>query len=98
MLLSCTDRTIYSMPSSYTGHEDQMETHPHLLVSVLGGMLAALALPPQFLQLGLALLQTLPFALVLHLVLLQCSLRGAAQSQPEQTTEKSSFKRMSEAL
>lgn len=44
-------------------------------------MLAALALPPQLLQLGLALLQTLPFALVLHLVLLQGSLQGAVQSQ-----------------
>lgn len=45
-------------------------THPHLFVTVLGRVLAALALPPQLLQLGLALLQALPFALVLHLVLL----------------------------
>lgn len=57
-------------------------THPHLLVSVLGRVLAALALPPQLLQLGLALLQTLPFALVLHLVFLQGGLQGAAHSQP----------------
>lgn len=56
-------------------------TDLHLLVSIFGGVLAALALPAQFLQLRLTLLQTLPFALVLHLVLLQRSLRGAAQSQ-----------------
>ena len=52
------------------------ETHLHLLLSILGGVLAALALPAQLLQLGLALLQTLPFALVLRLVLLEGSLRG----------------------
>ena len=46
-------------------------TYLHLLLPVLGRVLAALALPAQLLQLRLALLQTLPFALVLHLVLLQ---------------------------
>ena len=56
-------------------------TDLHLLVSVLRGVLAALALPAQLLQLGLALLQTLPFALVLRLVLLQRRLRGAAHGK-----------------
>lgn len=51
-------------------------SHLHLLLSVLGRVLAALALPTQLLQLSLALLQTLPFALVLHLVFLQGSLQG----------------------
>ena len=55
----------------------QRATHLHLLLAVLGGVLAALALPAQLLQFSLALLQTLPFALVLHLVFLQGSLRGA---------------------
>ena len=51
--------------------------HLHLLLAVLGGVLAALALPAQLLQFGLALLQTLAFALVFQLVFLQGSLRGA---------------------
>lgn len=41
-------------------------------------MFAALALPAQLLQLRLALLQTLPFALVLRLVLLERRLVGGA--------------------
>lgn len=51
-------------------------SHLHLLLSVLGRVLAALALPAQLLQLGLTLLQTLPFTLVFHLVFLEGSLRG----------------------
>lgn len=50
--------------------------HLHLLLAVLGGVLAALALPAQLLQFGLALLQTLPFTLMFQLVFLQGSLRG----------------------
>lgn len=81
-------------PPSQTGERKSAGgagTHPHLLVSVLGRVLAALALPPQLLQLGLALLQTLPFALVLHLVLLQGSLQGAAHSQPGESTHRREF-------
>lgn len=55
----------------------QRGAHLHLLLSILGGVLAALALSAQLLQFGLALLQALPFTLVLHLVFLQGSLRGA---------------------
>lgn len=51
--------------------------HLHLLLAVLGGVLAALALPAQLLQFSLALLQTLPFTLMFHLVFLQGSLHGA---------------------
>ena len=58
----------------HTHTHTHTQTDLHLLVSVLGGVFAALALPAQFLQLRLALLQTLPFALVLHLVLFQCGL------------------------
>ena len=54
----------------------QKEAHLHLLISILGGVLAALTLPAQLLQFTLALLQTLPFALVFHLVFLQGSLQG----------------------
>lgn len=54
----------------------QQVAHLHLLLAVLGGVLAALALPAQLLQFSLALLQTLPFALVFHLVFLQGSLCG----------------------
>lgn len=59
----------------------RLETDLHLLISVLGGVLAALALPAQLLQFGLALLQTLPFALVFHLVFLQRSLCEAASTE-----------------
>lgn len=58
------------------GRETSAETYLHLLLSILGGVLAALTLPAQFLQFTLALLQTLPFALVLHLVFLKGSLGG----------------------
>lgn len=59
-------------------------SHLHLLLSVLGRVLAALALPAQLLQLGLTLLQALPFALVLHLVFLQGGLKGATESRRDQ--------------
>ncbi len=49
--------------------------HLQLLLAVLGGILAALALPPQFLQLTLAFLQTLSFVFVLNLVLLKSRLQ-----------------------
>lgn len=49
--------------------------HLQLLVVVFGRVLAALALPTQFLQLSLTFLQALAFALVLHLVLLQSRLQ-----------------------
>lgn len=52
-----------------------MGAHLQLLLAVLGGVLAALALPPQFLQLTLAFLQTFSFAFVLHLVLLKSRLQ-----------------------
>lgn len=55
------------------------EAHLHLLLSILGGVLAALALSAQLLQLSLALLQTFPFALVFDLVFLQGSLCGEEQ-------------------
>lgn len=51
-------------------------SHLYLLLSILGRVLAALALPAQLLQLALTLLQTFPFTLVFHLVFLQSSLRG----------------------
>lgn len=49
-------------------------THLHLLVSIFGGVLAALTLPAQFLQFGLALLQTLSFTFVFRLIFLQSCL------------------------
>ncbi len=52
-----------------------MGAHLQLLLAVLGGILAALALPPQFLQLTLAFLQTLSFVFVLNLVLLKSRLQ-----------------------
>lgn len=63
--------------------EAQREAHLHLLIPVLGGVLAALALSAQLLQLGLALLQALPFALVFHLVFLQGGLRRRGGGQSE---------------
>lgn len=65
----------------FAGTGTSPPAHLHLLLSVLGRVLAALALPTQLLQLSLALLQTLPLGLVLHLVLLQCSLRGATERE-----------------
>lgn len=67
-----------------SGTERSGTPHLHLLLSVLGRVLAALALPAQLLQLGLTLLQTLPFALVLHLVFLEGSLKGATESRRDQ--------------
>lgn len=58
-------------------------THLHLLVSIFGGVLAALTLPAQFLQFGLALLQTLSFTFVFHLIFLQSCL-------PDEITQLSS--------
>lgn len=66
-----------ALPVAPTG--GRADTHLHLLVSVLGRVFAALALPAQLLQLRLALLQTLPFALVLRLVLLERRLVGGGQ-------------------
>lgn len=51
------------------------DTHLHLLLAVLGRVLAALALSAKLLQFSLTLLQTLPFVLVLDLVFLQRRLR-----------------------
>lgn len=58
-------------------------THLHLLVSIFGGVLATLTLPAQFLQLGLAFLQTFSFTFVFHLIFLQSCL-------PDDTTQLSS--------
>lgn len=57
----------------------QVEAHLHFFLSVLGGVLAALALPAQLLQFSLALLQTLSFALMFHLVFLEGSLSRATR-------------------
>lgn len=59
----------------------QRLSHLQLLVIVLGRVLAALALPTQFLQLSLTFLQALAFALVLHLVLLQSRLQETKHTQ-----------------
>lgn len=58
-------------------------THLHLLVSIFGGVLAALTLPAKFLQFSLALLQTLSFTFVFHLIFLQSCL-------PDEITQLSS--------
>lgn len=73
-------------------------TDLHLLVPVLGRVLAALALSAQLLQLSLALLQTFPFALVFHLVFLQSSLREGGKKAAHEhnirtTNQTSTFRR-----
>lgn len=64
----------FRVAGSGEGHRSFTSAHLNLLVAVLGRVLAPLALPPQLLQLCLALFQALTFALMLHLVLLQCRL------------------------
>lgn len=61
-------------------------THLHLLISIFGGVLAALTLPAQFLQLGLALLQTLSFTFVFHLIFLQSCLPDEITQLSSQST------------